>query len=108
MGSTAHLIDDNQRGSPDVKLDVLGCKERNHINVICVNQKDMNGRSDEPSQNLQEIDKLLETNPDVKLDVLGHKERNHINVMRVNKKDVLLLNIFYFRIFHSVDTHKVY
>ena len=64
LGSAAHLIDDNQKESPDVRLDVLGPKERNHINVMLVNKKDMNGRSEEPSQNLQEIDNLLETNPD--------------------------------------------
>ena len=32
--------------------------------MIRVNKKDVNGRSDKPSQNLQEIDNLLETNPD--------------------------------------------
>ena len=38
--------------------------ERDHIHVINANMKDLNVGSDKPSQNLQEINNLLETNPD--------------------------------------------
>ena len=70
---TAHFVHFQKDGKkPDIEImqsknheQKINVKnERDHIHVINVNNKDWNARSDKSSQNLQEIDTLLETNPD--------------------------------------------
>ena len=70
---TAHFVHFQKDGKkPDIEImqsknheQKINMKnERDDIYVINVNNKDWNARSDKSSQNLQEIDTLLETNPD--------------------------------------------
>jgi len=64
-----HLTNnDGDRQSDKISLndniDILGQGKRNYINVIRATRNNVNGTSDETSQNLQENDNLLETNSD--------------------------------------------